>query len=348
MSLRGTRDDPYARLYRRREEQRRQRRRKRALGLIALLALVIGGYVAVVALDEGAITGVRAEATQPTQSRSGARESRVTSGTALTLTASRSRPATHRSTALLTEADEASFRNLERDLGGRSGLAVSAIGLGQPVRDMGTLREDVAWSTIKVPLAVAIETRAAGQLSASEQSLLARAITASDNAAAEELWSSLGAPSEAATAVQGILTSTGDTATRVETRVLRPGFTSFGQTRWSLAAQQRFIAGLPCLPEAAPVLSLMQQVIPDQRWGLGAIGVAAQFKGGWGPDLDGGYLVRQMGIVRLENGRLVAASMATLPPDGRFETGTANITQIAEWLIAHVDSRRVSPASCHA
>ena len=161
-------------------------------------------------------------------------------------------------------------------LGGRSGLAVSAIGLDQPIREVGTLREDVAWSTIKVPIALAIETRAAGQPSPSEQSLLARALTASDNAAAESLWGGLGAPSEAAAAVQGILTRTGDTSTRVETRVLRPGFTSFGQTQWSLAAQQRFIAGLPCLPHAAPVLALMQQVIPDQRWGLGSLGAEAR------------------------------------------------------------------------
>jgi len=312
------------------------------LGVLVVLALT--GYVASMALNRDATsTRPRADSTQPTQAPSGTRQASVTR-TATTA----SRRTKRLPTAFLTAADEASFRNLERDLGGRSGLAVSAVGPEQPVHEMGTLSEDVTWSTIKVPIAVAIETRAGGRPSPSEQSLLAQAITASDNPAAESLWSSLGAPSEAATAVQGILARTGDTSTRVETRILRPGFTSFGQTRWSLDAQQRFIAALPCLPHAAPVLALMQQVIPDQRWGLGSLGAAAQFKGGWGPELRGGYLVRQMGIVKLDNGRLLAASMATLAADGSFETGTANITQIAQWLNAHVDARRVPPASCHA
>ena len=145
-----------------------------------------------------------------------------------------------------------------------------------------------------------------------------------------------------------VLARVGDTTTRVETQVLRPGFTSFGQTRWTLAAQQRFIASLPCLPDSESVLSLMQQVVSDQRWGLGSLGVEAHFKGGWGPEPSGGYLVRQMGIVRLDNGRLLAASIATTPADGSFETGTHNLTLIAQWLVAHIEARKVPPSRCNA
>ena len=58
-------------------------------------------------------------------------------------------------TEFLTAADRASFRKLERTLGGASGLAVSAAGLGQPILEAGTLRDGVAWSTIKVPIAMA-------------------------------------------------------------------------------------------------------------------------------------------------------------------------------------------------
>lgn len=154
--------------------------------------------------------------------------------------------------------------------------------------------------------------------------------------------------SVAAAAVRRILAATGDTSTNVETRVLRPGFTSFGQTQWSLAAQQRFIAGLPCLANSEPVLSLMRQIVPDQRWGLGSLGADTEFKGGWGPDPAGPYLVRQMGIVRLANGRSLAASVATMPADGKFETGTANVTQIARWLISHVDGRRARPRNARS
>jgi hypothetical protein len=214
------------------------------------------------------------------------------------------------------------------------------------VHEVGTLREGVAWSTIKVAIAMAVARRADGHPSAAEQSLLTRAITASDNSAAVALWSSLGTPDAAAAAVQGVLAEAGDTSTRVETQVLRPGFTSFGQTHWSLGAQQRFIAGLPCVPNSAPVRSLMEQVVADQRWGLGTLGADTEFKGGWGPEPDGRYLVRQMGIVRLTGGRSLAASMATTPADGTFETGTANLTEIARWLIAHVDPRSLSSSGC--
>jgi hypothetical protein len=248
---------------------------------------------------------------------------------------------------LLTTGDRASFRGLEQELGGSSGVAVSAVGFNQRLEVAGSFENDVAWSTIKVPIALAIETQAQGHPAASDESLLRSAITASDNVAAEALWSRLGDPSTAAAAVQQMLVRTGDASTQVESRVLRPGFSSSGQTRWSLAAQQRFIAGLPCLPYAEPVLSLMQQIVPEQRWGLGSLGVPAQFKGGWGPGVDGHYLVRQIGILTLPNGRLLAVSVATSSSDGSFATATTNLTHIARWLMAHVDPRDVPPARCN-
>lgn len=84
----------------------------------------------------------------------------------------------------------------------------------------------------------------------------------------------------------------------------------------------------------------MDEVVPGQRWGLGTLGPDTQFKGGWGPAPEGGYLVRQMGLVRLPGGARLAASIATMPADGSFETGTTNLIQIARWLIAHVDLER--------
>jgi hypothetical protein len=310
--------------------------------LFATLGLLgIGSYIATHALNRDAKPSrTSAGSSGPSEPRS-----RATSTDSPTV-GTRPRRAEPVQTELVTAADRASFRRLERKLGGTSGLAVSAVGLDPMVREVGTLREGVAWSTIKVPIAMAVERRADGHPSASEQSLLTRAITASDNSAAVALWSSLGTPDAAAAAVRGVLAETGDTSTRVETQILRPGFTSFGQTHWSLVAQQRFIAGLPCLPNSAPVQSLMEQVVADQQWGLGTLGADTQFKGGWGPEPDGRYLVRQMGIVRLTGGRRLAASMATMPADGTFETGTASLTEIAQWLIAHVDAKSVSPSGC--
>jgi len=332
----------YARLNRR-EEQKRRRRRRRAAGLFSALALLVAsGYAATHALNRDAKPSRTRQA-----NRNGAQERSPTTTTVGTRTrrtrTGRTRPA---QTGLLTAAARGSFRRLEKDLGGSSGLAVSSVGLDPLVHEVGALREGVAWSTIKVPIAMAVEIRAKGHPTATEQSLLSRAITASDNSAAEALWSGLGPPSAAAAAVHGVLASAGDASTEVEGRVLRPGFTSFGQTQWSLAAQQRFIAALPCLNNSKPVLSLMQQIQPDQRWGLGSLGVDAQFKGGWGPDPGGQYLVRQMGIVRLSNGRSLAVSMATMPATGTFEGGIANLNQIARWLLDHVDSTQVSATQC--
>lgn len=248
--------------------------------------------------------------------------------------------------SIISVANRSRFQNLERALGGTSGVAVSNVGLGQPITQLGTLRGGVAWSTIKVPIAAAVAVRSDGQLSSSTQELLFRAIAASDNSAAEDLWSSLGPPETAAAAVEEILAAAGDAVTQVETRVLRPGFTSFGQTEWPIAAQQRFIARLPCLREARPVLRLMQQVVPEQRWGLGALSFETRFKGGWGPDPSGGYLVRQIGIIKLSADRSIAATIATQPEDGTFESGAANLTRIAQWLVAYVDASAIAPARC--
>jgi Beta-lactamase enzyme family len=203
------------------------------------------------------------------------------------------------------------------------------VGAGQAAEELGRLRGGVAWSTIKVPIALAVEARGPSD---HERELIAAAMTVSDNAAAEGLWASLGPPEAAAAAVQEVLATAGDASTRIETRILRPGFTPFGQTEWSLAAQVRFVAALPGLPHSEPIRSLMRRVVPEQRWGLGVLGEDVELKGGWGPDPEGRHLVRQMGIVELSGGPAVAVAMATIPADGSEASGTANLDRIAQWL----------------
>lgn len=149
----------------------------------------------------------------------------------------------------------------------------------------------------------------------------------SDNDAALALWKGLGPPESAAAAVQDVLVSAGDTSTRVETRVLRAGFTPFGQTEWSLAAQVQLMAALPGLPHAEAIRARMRNVVPEQRWGVGTLGDDVELKGGWGPDPAGRHLVRQMGIV----GPL-AVALAVLPADGSVESGTAMLDRLARWL----------------
>ena len=94
----------------------------------------------------------------------------------------------------------------------------------------------------------------------------------------------------------------------------------------------------------------MRRVVPAQRWGLGAVGRRAAFKGGWGPGSapgqPGTYLDRQIGTLRID-GRTVAVAIASRPANGSHWTGTANLTALARWLVSHVDVRAVpSTRSC--
>lgn len=240
--------------------------------------------------------------------------------------------------------DVADFDLLENQLGGSSGVAVAPIGLGTQVTSYGSLKTGAAWSTMKVPIAMA--TLAQGR---SEAKLvdIRSALRRSDNAAAERLWTGLGGGERAARAVATQLRAAGDDATAVESQKLRPEFSAFGQTGWSLEDQARYMAGLACSALGSATLKEMGAVAADQRWGLGTLGANVPFKGGWGPGtkpgVASGYLVRQMGIVTA-GGQRVAVAVATVAADGSFETGSANLTAIARWVARNASLSDV-PAS---
>jgi len=46
-----------------------------------------------------------------------------------------------------------------------------------------------------------------------------------------------------------------------------------------------------------------------------------------------------MGIVTLANGSRIGLAIASEPADGRFGTGTANLTALARWAVANVKPR---------
>jgi hypothetical protein len=185
----------------------------------------------------------------------------------------------------------------------------------------------VAWSTIKVPLTIAaLRNDAMGT-----HDLVVKAITESDNPASEKLWSLLGEPAKAARQVRAVMREAGDTTTVVESQRLRHGFTAFGQTRWSLDRQARFAAQLPHLGGASTVIDLMHRLTAGQRWGLAAKGIAS--KGGWGPGVDGNYLVRQFGIMSAASGHVGVALAAEAHT---FEAGVDALNTMTGWLVATV------------
>lgn len=216
------------------------------------------------------------------------------------------------------EQMEERFAEFAQTVPGKVGVAITSAGAG--VMSLGEWSDGVAWSTIKVPLAVAaVRAGVAGS------GPLIAAITRSDNAAAEDLWSQLG--DSAALLVQSVLRDAGDPVSVVESRRLRVEYTPFGQTRWSLADQARFAAGLSRVSGSSRVVDLMGALCVDHRWGLAAKGVAA--KGGWGPGRTGEYLVRQFAIVSGTVGVALAAEVR----DGGYEAAVNAINLLADWVV---------------
>jgi Beta-lactamase enzyme family len=228
--------------------------------------------------------------------------------------------------------------------------------LGSPqdaLTEAGELTADVAWSTIKVPIALRVLEDAGGpsRLSGELRALIEQAITVSDNKAADQLFADLaarhGGTAGAAEAVTEVLREAGDRVTRVSTAG-RGAASPYGQTIWSLREQARFMSALAggCVASAGSrryVLDLMGRV--TDRWGFGATGAPARWKGGWGPDPNGHYLVRQMGLIEVR-GRPVVVTLAVAPDDGSFETGQALATELAQGLISAARNSVRDPATC--
>lgn len=231
------------------------------------------------------------------------------------------------------------FAQLEKRLDAVVGVALSAVGEGQTPMTLGEWRSGAAWSTIKVPLIIAALRE---ERPPSVTQAMAAAITESDNAAAESIWSSLGDPITAARKVDAVLREAGD-PTMVQSQRIRPEFSAFGQTEWPLTDQVRFISAAVCDKANAPVFALMGQIQTDQGWGIGTL-TASQFKGGWGPSPTGSYLVRQIGVLTGPTG-MTAVALAAQPASGQFADGVAALTEMAKWLTAHLSALPASHCS---
>jgi len=242
-------------------------------------------------------------------------------------------------------------------LPGEVGLAVAPLGDG-PISRFGHFQINHAWSTSKL---IVITTLLA-QLEHGHQTLDAtgredttRAITLSDNDAADALFERLeatdGGLTGASLALQRTLRVAGDEHTVINTAPNDQGLTTWGQTEWPATGEVVFYRSLAnnCLlspPDTRYVLGLMTQVIPSQRWGAGSAGFPASdslmFKGGWGPEPGSGYYARQSVIVT-DGVRGLVFNMLAHPSDGEFSTATEMLTDIATW-VRHAIPLAASPA----
>ncbi len=250
-------------------------------------------------------------------------------------------------------AAASSFEQIAAGLSGEVGAVIGPPGSSEAT-GFGSLQSGSAWSTSKVPIALRVLEDAGGPrgLSAAQAEEMRSALTLSDNEAAASLFGDLegshGGLDGASAAVDEVLREGGDESTLISTQG-RGEFSTYGQTEWSLGNQQRFMSSLAagCVvgPESSDyVLDLMGEVSSD-TWGLGSAGLPARWKGGWGPGIDGGYLVRQMGILYVGDKEAVV-TLAALPADGQFTTGESMATAIAQWLAKQASKYAALPSGC--
>jgi beta-lactamase class A len=318
----------------------------------ARLALVGGAFVALA----GALSLVPGDDPDPAP-----REPAGASAAAEPATEARSAPQRRERTPPRPRSNPgASFDRLAAQTPGE--LAIAVVPFGEAAgRQFGDALAAHAWSTMKVPIVAALmrERRRRGGLSEREAALAAAALTRSDNDAAATLFETLGevtgGRASARAALEALLEDAGDNVTTVNRRP-RPPFSTYGQTIWSPARSARFYAtlGAGCLLEPAEseqVLRWMRDVVPDQRWGAGAVawprGTRVALKGGWGPEADGRYLVRQSAVVA-RGGRGYGVSIVVLAPGGDdgYAHGRTAVTAAAAWVARHFDPREGGAAAC--
>lgn len=248
---------------------------------------------------------------------------------------------------VLPAGARASFSHLEADHpGDELGVSVAPFGSAKP-RQLGRLEDGHAWSTLKVPI-VATVMREQGGLSPAQEADARSAVAASDNEAAARLFSSLGDTDAASAAVERTLAASHYPATVAREPPPSGAVSSWGQTEWALSDSTGFFRALACgeldlePAQTSQIVGLMEGVIPEQQWGLGASGAAipgAAIKGGWGPTggESGPYLVRQAGILRSPTGKSGAVvTIGAVAASGSFEAGVDDLDVVAEWVRENV------------
>lgn len=282
---------------------------RRLAGVIALATVLAGCTGTGTSTDPGTSTTSRASSTSGESTSAG-------------------RTGGHRGTSGLDRRLVADLEKVEQaHPDAEVAVALAPVGGEEKPRVVGTAPWLIAWSTIKVPLSLAVI-----RSGASGDAGIEAAITASDNESAMRLWEGLGSGEQAADAVRAELRRGGDARTRVPPWITVPGYSPFGQATWRLTDQATFTAALPCLSGSSTVTDAMGRVVEGQRWGLGRI-EGARFKGGWGSTPDG-YVVRQLGLLPGTKGETAATVQVRT---GTHEQGTAIASELADVLERHRD-----------
>lgn len=217
-------------------------------------------------------------------------------------------------------------------------VGVAIIGENGPLH-AGKLNEEGAWSTIKVPIAGAVEEKlrhaeAHGQPAprAAMEADMDAAIHYSDNDAAFRLWMYVGDGSDrtAAYKVRDYMHRVGD-PTNAAKQFEDGVYVGFGAIKWKLTDQVKFMNGFRCMNGSEKVLERMGHIIPEHKYGLAKIN-GAQFKGGWGPEPDGRFIYRQLGLVPGPDGEMTPVAIMAIPNDGLEPTAWDGVDALAKKL----------------
>jgi len=176
----------------------------------------------------------------------------------------------------------------------------------------GDTRPEPAFSTMKVPLAIAALRQSQAFYPDAEA-----AVTRSDNPAAHHMFGQV-----PAAGYEGVIREAG-------ARTTTPAGYQMG-TLWTTSDQAEFASGLRCVAGHEPVLDMMGRIVDYQHWGLGRIG-GARYKGGWNYH-EGGHLARQFGLIPGPNGDIAVAITAHSPKG--HEGSFAMLNELADGLNA--------------
>src|SRR5699024_3069601 len=241
--------------------------------------------------------------------------------------------------AVMEEEDlEAAMEHIATDVGEEFGATIS-LAIVDDKKDFlaGDDGSEPAWSTIKVPIAIAALRDGA------DEELVDAAIKESDNDAARALWNKV--EWTEGNAQESIETLLKDFDSEVEMN------DAFGMSTWKVKDQARFASRLGCVPEADYVYDAMRDIVDWQKWGLAGL-EDVHSKGGWGlDDEDGEYTSRQIGVMPVDGGNIgiaISASWNTWEDDSEFlddtdydaveDVSAAALDEVAsrlEALIAH-------------
>lgn len=207
-------------------------------------------------------------------------------------------------------------------------LQIVIAGTGTDQISAGRVSTPTAWSTLKVPIAIAALGKGTADMDDVKE-----AITISDNDAAIRLWNSLGSGEGAADTVQAVLSAHGDPDTTVLPDAKVDPDEPFGMTRWQAGDQARFTDWLACSTDssARTVRSYMGQIDSSQQFGLASIH-PSMVKAGWGDEDSGQYTVRQMAVLPRDGGYSVVTFIAQGDSQASVDR---TVEEVGSWISAH-------------